>query len=285
MTPAEERSELPRFVRLFLIPLAGVLLVLFFVYRGFPYEHLRARVESELSRATGARISVGSIEPSLALAGPGLAATGVRATSPEGEALEVERVFLRPAWSLSWLRATPAVYVDATAAFGSAAGTYTAGDPPAWSGDLRQVDLAQLPTAGRLRGSGLEGRLDATIDVRLARGGPEGSVQIESHDGSLTLPDLPLPVPYQQLSGQLLLGGDDFVRVESLEFQGELVSGTVTGRVTRGRDFWSSPMDLDVRISADPSLREPLAALGARVARNGSARLRVTGTPAQPRVR
>lgn len=281
MVSAAPRAELPGFVRFVAIPLLGLALTAFFVYRGFPYDRLKDVIVSDVGRATGARVAIATLDPELRLAGPGVLARDVR-VSRLGETVAIDRVFLRPGWSPSWLLGTPAVYTEADAVFGSAAGVFRAGDVPAWRGEVHGLDLAQIPLGAGWRGSGLTGHLDAVVDLRLAESGPEGTVDLEGEDGTLTFATLPVPVPYRRLAGELVFGGEAFVAVDGLEFEGDLGAGTVTGRVARGSDFWTAPLELEIRLDADPSLHETLRALGARIGRNGSARVRVTGTPARP---
>ena len=86
------------------VVLAGVLLVGFFIHRGFPYDRLRAPIAAELSRAMGREVAIREVGPTFQLAGPGLVAHDARVSWGDGETLRIERAAVRPAWSLSWLR-------------------------------------------------------------------------------------------------------------------------------------------------------------------------------------
>ncbi len=85
MTPEAKRPALPRSVRIFGIPLLGLLLVVFFIYLGFPYAKLGDRITAELQRSHGVRVDFESLSPRLQLAGPGIQASGVRATLSIGD--------------------------------------------------------------------------------------------------------------------------------------------------------------------------------------------------------
>jgi uncharacterized protein YhdP len=112
LAAASNRTTLPRVPLIVGLPVAAIVLVGVFVFLGFPYGALGDRISTEIQIATGARIDFQDIGPSFQLAGPGLEATGIRATLVDGQAYQIERAMLRPAWSLAWFRGMPALYVE-----------------------------------------------------------------------------------------------------------------------------------------------------------------------------
>jgi type II secretion system protein N len=267
------------------IALAGAALVAGFIAMGFPYDRLGEYIEAEVRHQTGVVLAIGTLEPSLGLAGPGLRASALRLRWPDGEVLALDAARLRPAWSLSWLRGAPAIRVQLGGPIGEADGVVTLNDAGAWNGDLRRVDLGQLPIESFAPGAAIEGFADAVVDLRLGDPGPEGHLSFEAHDGSVALPAFPVALPYERLSGEIEFGGDAFATVESFDLDGPLVSAKVTGSVRHASVPANAPLALSVFLSAQPGVRPLLESAGLRVSREGSARVNVGGTLSNPVVR
>ena len=285
MAPEAGRTALPRTLLLVGVPLAGVFLVSLFIYLGFPYDKLGDRIKAETRRAGAVRIDFQDVGPSLHLAGPGIEATGVRATLSNGETFRLERAMLRPAWSLAWFRGAPAVYAEIESEAGNAAGTLILGDAGGWSGDLERVDIGKLPLAQFEHIGTLEGLLDASVDILLGEQGPEGSMTFEARDGSIGLADFPMQLPFETLSGELLFGDDAYVAVKRLNLEGPMINAGVTGNVLQAASFSEAPLRLEIEIEAKPAISAAIRSAGIRVGRNGKAKARITGTVAKPNVR
>ena len=239
MAAAAQRGEatLPRPLLTIGVPVAGVLLVTLFLIQGFRYDLLGERIAAAIEQSQGIRVSIGDLGPAFQLAGPALEGTNIRATLSEGLSLEIDRALVRPAWSLSWFSGNPAVHLELDSALGQASGTASWGSSPSWDGSLSNIDLqselfAQLFPAGKLAGT-----LDADIDVLRNESGPEGHVDFQVREGSITSPKLPLALPFQLVDGELTLGGDDQLRIDSLEFDGPVVSGSGSGSIAKGAPF------------------------------------------------
>jgi len=172
LTADPNRTSLPRPLLVVGIPVAGVLLVAFFVYLGFPYDKLGDRIATEIQSRGGVRIDFEDVGPSLHLAGPGIEATGVLATMTDGRSYRIERAMLRPAWSLAWFSGTPAIYAEIDSDLGDAAGTLLVGRTGGWKGELSQVAVGRIPIPQLDALGTLDGRLDANIDIVLADAGP-----------------------------------------------------------------------------------------------------------------
>jgi type II secretion system protein N len=268
------------------IALACVLLTLFFLLLGFPYDRLGERLAAELSRGSGTQLSFQELGPFVSLAGPGFEATGVRITTADGIRLQFDRARLRPAWSLAWLRLTPAMHLDLEDPPGRIIGVATFGEAPSFAGRLEALDLARLPKNLVASGVGLAGTLDAVFDLRAGSPGPQGSISLNAREGSLGVPDLlPMAVPFDELSASLRLGDGAFLEVESFESRSSLLSAQVSGTIDTAPSFAEAPLKLQVKLQADPALHNTLKQRGIRVSRKGKATLRIRGTPRAPVVR
>lgn len=270
-------------LRIAALLVAGMLLTGFFMYLRFPYERLVDSVAATLEQQQGVRLEVASVGPRLQWLGPGIAADGVRLTPPGGTPLAFERVAFRPAWSLSWLLARPAVFATLRGSFGEAAGTFTLGRPESWQGELRGLDLAQLPLSLG-PGVSLAGKADCDVDLRFAEQGPEGRVHFTASQGTLTHPQLPMPVPFQEAQGDLVLGGQQTLTIERFELHSALMSGTLSGSVGRAPDPMAAPLHLEAELTAAPAIRGALNAQGVSIGRDGKVSLRILGTLAHPLV-
>jgi len=267
------------------VPLAGIFLVSLFIYLGFPYDKLADRIKAETRRTGAARIDFQDVGPSLHLAGPGIEATGVRATLSNGETFRLERAMLRPAWSLAWFRGAPAVYAEIESEAGNAAGTVILGDAGGYHGDLERVEIGKLPLAHFEQMGTLDGLLDASVDISLGEQGPEGSVTFEARDGSIGLAGFPIELPFETLSGELIFGEDAYVAVKRLVLEGPMLSAGVAGSVLQAASFSEAPLDLEIEIEAKPAISAEIRRAGIRIGRNGKAKTRITGTVAKPSVR
>lgn len=267
-------------------PVAAVVLFVFFVIVGFPYDRLATWISWQVRQATGTQLVIGELEPGLGLL-PGLEAHDVRVVTADGQRLDLARVWLRPALSWSWLHGVPAVAGEAEGDVGRADGVAWLGSHGGFEGELRGVDVARLPSDALAADVSLAGRLDADVDLHFGDDGPEGTTRFVATQGSLSHPALPLALPFAALSGELAWGeGDDLVRVNGLQLDGPLVSGTGSGRVGRAPDPVRAPLDLALEIRArDPSVQGFLRSSGARTGRDGTASFRVTGTLGDPVVR
>jgi len=285
VTPEANRTTIPRPLLLLGVPLAGVFLVSLFIYLGFPYELLGEHIAAELRRSGSVRVDFQSVGPSLAIAGPGIEAGGVRATLSDAQTYRVERAVLRPAWSMAWFRGTPAVHTQIESLYGDAVGTLILGDSGGWSGDLQRVDLDKLPLPGLASVGSFGGVVDASVDILLAEQGPRGEVSFEARDGSIGLANLPVDIPFEKLSGELTFGDDAYMAVKRLAMEGPLVSGEMKGKLLQAASFMQCPLRLEGEIKAESSIRSAMRSSGLRLDRSGKAKFRITGTVAQPNVR
>jgi type II secretion system protein N len=268
------------------IPLAAALLTLLFTLCGFPYDRLAPSVAAKASQGLGAKVSIASVGPSVSLLGLGVRASGVSVAWPDGSQLKLDSLRVRPAWSFAWLRGRPALALRLAAPLGQLSGTLVLGSQPGFDGAIHDLELAKLPLQNLVPGASIDGKANGDLDVTNTPGGARGSFHIEARDGSLGLPNLPFALPYTTLSTDVRLTDAALAEITSLELDGPLLAVRASGSIGRAMLLAAAPVNLSLRLQAkDSSVRPLLAAAGLRVAADGTAELRVTGTAGQPLVR
>lgn len=256
------------------------MLVAAFVLLLFPTEPLRRRAERTLAEATGAQVSLRQLDLRFGWRGPGIRLEGLDLRWRGELPLGIEAIELHPVWSWSWLE-RPVLAVELEdPALGRLEGTAWGGAGPAFRGSLREFGLEQLlrlNTRWHLRG-----RLDADFDV--ARDGElTGSVSARARDGTLRIPGVPAPIPFETLETWILLGGDAWAHIQGFELEGPLVRMTLVGTIGQAPRFERAPLRLDGTVHADePGVRGALSTQGLSFDAGGVSRFRVRGTIANP---
>lgn len=282
------RRHLPRLLGFLAVPVVGLILTLFFIYLGFPYDLLAERVSRLAEQSGGVTLRIGELSPHIALAGPGFKAAHVETTVPGGAELRIDEIVARPAWSLSWLRGVPAVYLDAKSPLCKLAGTVTLGDTPGFRGRLRELELAEVPAGGTLTALSLRGQLDAEIDLQRIPGGETGnlagSIEFAARKGAMSTEAMPLEIPYDLMSGTITLGGEHFAYIDSLRLEGPMVSAEARGSIGQGRTLQRRPLDLELSYEIQAAdIKSMLRAVGVRVGPGGAGKLQIRGTLGRPR--
>jgi type II secretion system protein N len=267
------------------ILLAAVALTLVLMVLRFPYDRLAWLFAQKIESETGAHVVLGPIGVSLVRWAPGLAAQNVSITRADGTRLDLTRLGVRPALAFAWLRGDPALATEIESARGGASGVITFGDTPGFSGTLHDVDLEQLPQERIGAPLRVQGHADADLDVTLLEAGPEGEVEFEARDGLLTHPNLPMPMPFQKLTGEIDLGGDAWAQIRKLELASPLASGHATGSVGRAPAFAAAPLKLEIELSVSGAVQGSLRSQGVAIGNDGQIHVNVSGTPARPVVR
>ncbi len=290
--PVEPRStprgepQIPRGWLRVGLPLGILVLTALFTFLQFPFERLAPWVSSQLGRALGAEVRLAGLDVGLGLTGPMLHLRDLEAIWPGGETLELGRVRVAPAASLSWAFGRPALSITAAGPSGDIDGRATLGDEPAFDGNLVQIDLGLIPFDLLAPGLALAGRADLSADVEVVESELSGDATFSANAGSIGYPSLPIDIPYQNLLGVLRFGDDALVQVLSLDLQGPLLSAQVEGKVGRALRLAQAPIDLEVLLEVeDPNVRPALQASGLRIGADGRLDIRLTGSVSQPRVR
>lgn len=282
MSDAAPTAEGGRSPRISTILLAGVLLTATFMLLRFPYERLADRLAAAVEARSGARVQLGSVSLGLVRWGPGLRADGARIQLPSGSRVDLESLGVRPALSLSWLAGRPALATELVGPQGRARGVVTLGTGGGFRGRLEDVVLGQLPPELLSGPFQLDGVADIDVDLAGGEQGSEGRVVFEAREGILQHPQLPLPMPFQKLDGEIELGGDAMATIHRLGLESPLASGKAKGTIGRAARFELAPLDLDLELTVSGPIRGSLAAQGVKVGRDGELRMSVMGTPAQP---
>jgi len=278
-------AELPRWFRVLFVPFAGVVLVLFFLVRGFPYDAITGRLTAALEPALGVQLQIVELGPTFGWGGPAFQAEGVRATFPDTKTLEIGRMLVRPAWTMAWLRGDQAIYVELDSPSGTAKGAVELGEQSGLEGSIENLDLAELSLIDAIPANGLEGRLDATFSLRDDPLGMKGPVSFEMRNGTLAIPNFPVALPFEKINGELELGGDAYLEVESLTLVGPIVSGSGSGTIEKAESFPVAPLALEFDLNVKPALAGGVRSAGLRVNSQGDTKVRVSGTVASPRFR
>lgn len=286
MTQPHATDELPRPLIAIGVPCAGVLLIAFFMIRGFPYDELGQSIAKRIERSHGIQLTIGSVSPTLQLAGPALEATQLRATLPDRPPQPIDRALIRPAWSLSWLVGDPALHVELESPSGIADGTLRWNGAASWVGTLRNARPELPPISDWIPTGRLEGLLEATLDISMAEAGPEGRVEFKIRDGSLYLPGIPAaPLPFENLTGVVSIGGGAYAKLVSLRFEGPLASGTGSGKIGSADRLDQAPIGFEFEFTVKSELSRPLRAAGAKLQRSGEGVAKISGTVAKPKIR
>jgi type II secretion system protein N len=266
------------------VPLAGLLLTSFFIFMGFPYRELGQRLSHEVEQSMGVQVSFADFGPHLGLLGPGLSADGVDAVLADGQALHIDRLVIRPGWSLQWLRMRPAIYIDLESPLGAIKGNAILGSTRGWDGELREVQISKIPFATASTGLEIEGTVDADVDVLVGESGVDGSVSFEIREGFVAHEHLPVGIPYKTMRGELQLGGEQLVVVDSLEIDSPVVSGQITGNIGRAEQSADSPLELQGELLVrDQNTRGIFQRMGVRFDAEGKASVEISGKLSQPR--
>jgi type II secretion system protein N len=285
---APTKSRLPRWLVIASYPVAALVLILFFIFLGFPYNQLAQRLGRIVESNTNIQIRIGDLSPQIGLGGPELAASEVLARIEDKQPIVIERMVLRPAWSLSWFRAQPAIYLDVTSDVGDVSGTLILGSDWGWDGTLKHVHFDLLPLE-MIETFDLHGNLDATIDLQRttteAGSGFVGRVEFDLREGTLRTEGLPIALPFESLHGRLDFGGEKYIHLSGVELQGPLLDGTIQGDVGYATGSSGQPISIDVafRLRND-GLASMLGAVAGQ-GEDGRSHIQITGTLARPVIR
>jgi type II secretion system protein N len=267
-------------------PFAGLLLTAMFVFLGFPYDELADLATRRVSQATQSDIRIGEVDARITIGGPGFRVRDISVTTASNESYRVASLSVRPAWSLSWLTARPALRIDAEAEVGNVSGVVKIGRIPPFDLDLdldlEAVDLSRLPIA-LPSDIALEGHVSGNLDMLMAEAGPDGSLDLEATSGTLSHPMLPIAVEYETLSAQVSMGGEQLVEIERLELDGPALAASITGTIGHGENPMEQALDVQIDLLIkDRMMLGMLRQLGVKLQPDGRTKLQVGGTAGRP---
>lgn len=276
---------LSRPLRIAGIGVAALLLTSFFIVLGFPYERLGIVMATSIERGLGVGLRAERIQPSLSLLGLGLTGRDVHVTTRDGTVWRLDELTVRPAWSTAWLRGRPSLHVRVASRYGQLNGAVEVVEPQVFDGRATDLDLETLGLEHAVPGLSVKGRADLEGRVAFPNGAPQGPIALVVKQGTLAHPDFPMPIQYDEIRGQLVFGGDSWLRIESLDIASPLGTGAVTGTVGPPGSGGGAPLDLQLEMAAAPSIQGALRAQGVRFGEGGAVSVHVSGTTARPLVR
>jgi type II secretion system protein N len=281
---SKQAAREARPLQIFAIAAAAFFLTGTFAYLRFPYDRLAATLSARL-RELGVELEIGRLAAHLTPAGPGWVVENVHIVRPDGSRFRIDSLRVRPAWSLAWLALRPALHLAGETPLGQIEGVAVLRGPQQFTGELREVDLAELLGSERLPGARLEGRASLELDLALDPEGPRGPVHLLARDGVLTHPQLPMAVHFESLEGDVVFGGEHWVEISSLDLRSPLANGTLRGTVERAADMSQAPLALDLKVQVSPEIRGSLAAQGVAVGKGGELKYQILGTASAPIIR
>lgn len=267
------------------MPVLAFVLVLVFVFLGFPYDVVADRVIETAERQTGATIRYGSLSPRLTVGGPGFRFRQLDVILPGGQRFSADPVSLRPAWSLGWFTGEAALRTDVISEHGDFAGVLTLGRAQGWDGTIRELDLSVIPVRVG-EDVDIEGRADIQARVIVRDGAAEGEIEIEARDGEFVHSALPIPIEFDTLDGRVVLGGDKLALIERIELEGPLLAVLLSGDVGRSDVAGREPLDIAIDVTVlEAGLQQMARNMGLDLDPQGRARLAIGGTLTMPELR
>jgi len=179
----------------------------------------------------------------------------------------------------------PVLHVELESPSGIADGTLRWNGVTSWAGTIRNARPELPPIADWIPTGGFEGNLEATLDVSMTEQGPEGRVEFEIQDGSISLPGFSVPLPFTNLAGELSLGGDAYATLTSLSLEGPDVSGSGSGKIGRAERLEQAPIGFEFTLDVKPSISRAVSAGGVKVNPGGEALAKISGTVEKPKIR
>ncbi len=267
------------------LALAALALTLVFMVLRFPYERVAGRIAERVERDTGARIALGSASLGLVRWAPGLAARDVRITTADGARIHLDRLGVRPALAFSWLRGRASWGVELASEQGRASGVVVTAAPASFDGRVEGLDLALLPQDGVGPGVRLDGRADADVDLVFSEAGPVGRVAFDAREGTVAHPQLPTPLPFQKLDGEIELGGEAIARIVEVNLESPLAKGRAVGTIGQAASLALAPLQLEIGLDVSAPVRGSLNAQGVKVGEMGQVVFRISGTVGRPVVK
>lgn len=268
-----------------LVPVSALFFVSLFVFLGFPYDALGARLAQLVGDMTGSRVQVRGVSARITVGGPGFRAKWVQVVTPGKTTYEAGPVGIRPAWSTSWLSGEPALHVDLESPVGNAEGMLVIGSEMGFDGELSEVDLALIPIPDDAAVS-ISGNLRGDVDLFLRDGAPEGTLTFSATEGSVAHDSLPIAIAFETANGALVFGGSQFLEVTEFALEGPILSANVEGTVGQSPRFENARLDLGIDIEIkNPGLVMMIQGFGLDLDQEGRASFDVSGTPSNPRTR
>ena len=270
------------------VALALIATVLTLVVFSFPYERIPEALAARSEAWTGIAVEIEELGPTISWEGIGVEARQARLTPPGAAPLLVPRLFIRPSWTLGWLTGQPRLFVQLEGGeLGRLEGFAGLGSNGGWQTRLDDIRLDALPLQLMVPGLAMSGVLSGDIDLTLDElGNPQGTVAVVFSDGDLSAPGLPIALPFEQLTSDILFGGEHLATVQELSVRGPLLDARIHGTIATAPRRGSEPLSLTMELDrVGPMLQPFLRELDVPLARQGTTQLEITGTLERPTFR
>ena len=110
-----------------------------------------------------------------------------------------------------------------------------------------------------------------------------GPVRFEALSGSFTHPEMPIPVQFDRLTGELQLGGQALVELKEVLLDGPIIAADIEGVVLPGAGNRDPALDMDVIIEVKSApLKAMMRGMGLRLDRSGLTSFKLGGTLSRP---
>ncbi|MFK7897595.1 MAG: type II secretion system protein GspN [Myxococcota bacterium] len=268
------------------IALLALLLILLFIALLFPWDAVARRLEFEIGIASGSGVRISELAPALTPRGPVLRARDVIVEHPAVDRVQITALEVAPRPSRSWLSGNPALRIWADTELGLADGVLELGEAPAYVGSVSGVELSKLPLRLEATGLDLSGELAADANVALDPGGTlSGRVEFNSPSLVIQGGQLPIGIPFTRAEGVLEILESGATRIETVEFEGPIASGQLSGEIELVHHSQSPPVDLKVDLTvADAMLRQLAPTAGIPLGPDGKASFQIRGTLDAPEI-
>lgn len=259
---------------------AGLVLVALFVVLLFPWDSVARRIAFEISSASGGEVEIGGLRPTLTARGPVLAAENVEIRHRASGRVLIRTLEIAPRGSRSWLSGEPTFRIWADSELALIDGVLQLGESSGFVGRIERVAIEELPLRLEASGVALFGLLDADADVVLdPRGMLRGKVRFESGNLLVQSDQLPLAIPFSRATGVVEVLESGATRIESLELDGNVVKGKLSGEIALVHRSQSPPIDLSGELEiVEPALRSMAPQAGLSLSSAGRAMIKVSGT-------
>lgn len=269
----------------------GLLVFTAFCVGLFPYERAREPLCEAISHALGVPFRVSSLRGVLDDGWPSLRAENWQLGAEGDEILDGPTLTVRPVLDPAWLLGSPSFIVDAALSAGHLSGTAEFGEARRFVGRLEGFrltgeEIVRLLPSGPALLTGATGSLDADLDLVAASDLPgrwSGRIAFAIANGTLPVPEYPVSVPFESLSGLAELGPRGGVGLRDFELAGPQLAVRGHGQLAPGLAPQRAPLtgELEIRLR-QPALAGVVESLGVEVDPAGLAFVRLSGTLDQP---
>lgn len=268
------------------VVLLALSLVLVFIVLLFPWDTVARRLEYEIGRASGSGVTISELAPALTARGMVLRARDVTVQHPAVDSVRITALEVAPRPSRSWLSGDPALRIWADTELGLADGVLELGDSPAYIGQVSGVELSRLPLRLEATGISLSGELSADANVALNPNGTlQGRVDFKSPSLVVQTSQLPIAIPFTRADGTLEILESGATQIESVELEGPIVNGSLSGEIGLVHHSQSPPVDLQADFQIlDRMLQQIAPSAGFPIDAKGKASVQIRGTLDQPQV-